>query len=168
MLNYFITYKLSMLILNSIIFVLPLLYPMLPVSLDCSFLTAQSVYSKVYFIDWLNMFYDYVKWLTKDISWTFSLQVKDKIHIKLVKVLTFPKPPKRNDWNVQWGVMSVWRMTCCCDWWFFVFYATFSNISAISWWPVLCGGRSRREPPTMGKQLINFITCGCESSAPFL
>jgi hypothetical protein len=28
-------------------------------------------------------------------------------------------------------------------------------------------GRSRREPPTMGKQLVNFITCGCESSAPF-
>jgi hypothetical protein len=23
-------------------------------------------------------------------------------------------------------------------------------------------------PPTMGKQLVNFITCGCESSAPFL
>jgi hypothetical protein len=33
------------------------------------------------------------------------------------------------------------------------------------------GGRSRstrREPPTMGKQLVNFITCDCESSAPFL
>ena len=33
------------------------------------------------------------------------------------------------------------------------------------------GGRSRStrwEPPTMGKQLVNFITCGCESSAPFL
>ena len=33
------------------------------------------------------------------------------------------------------------------------------------------GGRSRstrREPPTIGKQLVNFITCGCESSAPFL
>jgi hypothetical protein len=32
------------------------------------------------------------------------------------------------------------------------------------------GGRSRstrREPPTMGKQLVNFVTCGCESSAPF-
>jgi hypothetical protein len=29
------------------------------------------------------------------------------------------------------------------------------------------GGRSRREPPTTGKQLVNFITCGCESSAPF-
>jgi hypothetical protein len=31
------------------------------------------------------------------------------------------------------------------------------------------GGGSRstgREPPTMGKQLVNFITCGCESSAP--
>jgi len=26
---------------------------------------------------------------------------------------------------------------------------------------------TRREPPTMGKQLVNFITCGCESSAPF-
>jgi hypothetical protein len=31
------------------------------------------------------------------------------------------------------------------------------------------GSRSaRREPPIMGKQLVNFITCGCESSAPFL
>jgi len=33
------------------------------------------------------------------------------------------------------------------------------------------GGRSRstrREAPTMGKQLVNFITSHCESSAPFL
>jgi hypothetical protein len=32
------------------------------------------------------------------------------------------------------------------------------------------GGRSRstrREPPTTGKQLVKFITCCCESSAPF-
>jgi hypothetical protein len=29
------------------------------------------------------------------------------------------------------------------------------------------GGGSRREPSTKGKQLINFITCSCESSAPF-
>jgi hypothetical protein len=32
------------------------------------------------------------------------------------------------------------------------------------------GGRSRstlREPPTMGKQLVNSITCCCELSAPF-
>jgi hypothetical protein len=26
---------------------------------------------------------------------------------------------------------------------------------------------TRREPLTMGKQLVSFITCGCESSAPF-
>jgi len=35
----------------------------------------------------------------------------------------------------------------------------------------LSGERSRstrREPPTMGKQLLSFITCGCESSALFL
>jgi hypothetical protein len=31
-----------------------------------------------------------------------------------------------------------------------------------------CGGKGRREPPTIDKQLVNFITCGCESSAPFL
>jgi len=32
------------------------------------------------------------------------------------------------------------------------------------------GGRSRStrgEPPNMSKQLVNFITCGCEASAPF-
>jgi hypothetical protein len=32
------------------------------------------------------------------------------------------------------------------------------------------GGGSRstqREPPTLGKQLVNCITCGCELSAPF-
>ena len=34
----------------------------------------------------------------------------------------------------------------------------------------LYGGRSKstqREPPTMSKELVNFITCGCESNAPF-
>jgi hypothetical protein len=30
------------------------------------------------------------------------------------------------------------------------------------------GGRSWREPATMGKQLVSFITCGCKSRAPFL
>jgi hypothetical protein len=29
-------------------------------------------------------------------------------------------------------------------------------------------GRLRRELPTMGKQLVNFITCGYESSARVL
>jgi hypothetical protein len=46
------------------------------------------------------------------------------------------------------------------------FQQYFSYIMATSF----SGGRSRntrREPPTMGKQLVNFITCGCESSALF-
>ena len=30
------------------------------------------------------------------------------------------------------------------------------------------GGGNRREPLTMGKQLVNFITYSCESSAPFI
>jgi hypothetical protein len=47
-----------------------------------------------------------------------------------------------------------------------VFNVTFSNISAISWRPVLVVEEAG-EPQTMGKQLVNFITCGCESSAPF-
>jgi hypothetical protein len=54
--------------------------------------------------------------------------------------------------------------------WILVFNATFSNISGISWRPVLVveEASTRREPPTLGKQLVNFITCGCESSTPFL
>ena len=49
---------------------------------------------------------------------------------------------------------------------FIVLSATFSNIMDTSF----SGWRSRstrRESPTMGKELVNFITCGCESSAPF-
>jgi hypothetical protein len=52
-----------------------------------------------------------------------------------------------------------------------VFNATFRNISAIIMATSFSDGGSRstrREPPTMGKQLVNFITCSCESSAPFL
>jgi hypothetical protein len=44
--------------------------------------------------------------------------------------------------------------------------ATFSNISAISWRPVLVVEETG-EPPAMCKQLVNFITFGCESSASF-
>jgi hypothetical protein len=47
-----------------------------------------------------------------------------------------------------------------------VLNTTFSYIMATS----SSGGRSRstqKEPPTMGKQLVNFITCSCESSASF-
>jgi hypothetical protein len=35
----------------------------------------------------------------------------------------------------------------------------------------LSGGGSRstrKKPPIMGKQLVSFITCGCESSAPYV
>jgi hypothetical protein len=32
----------------------------------------------------------------------------------------------------------------------------------------ISGGGSRREPPTMDRQLVSLITCGCESSALFL
>jgi len=47
------------------------------------------------------------------------------------------------------------------------FQQYFSYIMATSF----SGGKSRsvrREPSTMSKQLVNFITCGCKSSAPFL
>ena len=50
--------------------------------------------------------------------------------------------------------------------WILVFQQYSSYIMATSF----SGGGSRstrREPPTLGKQLVNFITCGCESSAPF-
>jgi hypothetical protein len=55
---------------------------------------------------------------------------------------------------------------------FIVFNATFSDISAISWRPDLVveetGVAGENHRPCMGKQLVNFIICGCESSAPFL
>ena len=57
------------------------------------------------------------------------------------------------------------------DDWFIVFNSTFSNISAISWWPVLVveeAGVPGENHRPIGKQLVNFITCGRELSAPFL
>jgi hypothetical protein len=61
------------------------------------------------------------------------------------------KYENKNEMNKCWFLTTIW---------FFVFNATFSYIMVTSF----SGGRSRREPPTMGKQLVNFITCGCESS----
>ena len=46
------------------------------------------------------------------------------------------------------------------------FQQYFSYIMATS----ISGGKSRstrREPPTMGKQLVNFITCSCSRVHPF-
>ena len=54
--------------------------------------------------------------------------------------------------------------------WFIVFNATFSNISAIYMATTFHGGRSRStrgEPPTMGKQLVSFITCAASRVHPF-
>jgi hypothetical protein len=54
---------------------------------------------------------------------------------------------------------------------FWCLSATFNNISAISWRPVLVveeAGSTRREPLTTGKQLVNFITYGCESISALL
>jgi len=53
---------------------------------------------------------------------------------------------------------------------FGVLMPLFSNISAISWQPVLVveeAGVLGREPPIMGKQLVNLITCSCEASATY-
>jgi len=47
--------------------------------------------------------------------------------------------------------------------WFFVFLRHFQQYFSYIMATSFSGGRSRR----MGKQLVNFITCGCESSAPF-
>jgi hypothetical protein len=52
-------------------------------------------------------------------------------------------------------------------WLIFCVLAPLSAIFQLYHGDQFIGGRNRstqREPPTMGKQLVNFITCGCESS----
>jgi hypothetical protein len=51
------------------VFVLCLVYPMFPVSLDCPFLIAPSVFSNVYFTLLRNLFSNYL-YLRSNISWT--------------------------------------------------------------------------------------------------
>jgi hypothetical protein len=74
--------------------------------------------------------------------------------ILLLKVALNTKNQNQNQWRV------------CTDYTFylsFIYNIIFMATSFSGW-------RSRstqREPPTIGKQLVNFITCGCESSAPF-
>jgi hypothetical protein len=79
----------------------------------------------------------------------------------------------RSDRSLILGGPIVRQTFCCC----FVcngfakhvphhFQQYFSYIMETSF----SGGRSRsirREPSTMGKQLVIFITCSCESSVPF-
>ena len=62
------------------------------------------------------------------------------------------------------------QVLCNIFFYFWCFSATFYNIFSYIMTTSFSGGGSRstqREPPTMGKQLVNFITCGFESSAPF-
>jgi hypothetical protein len=77
-----------------------------------------------------------------------------------------------SDWLIKNNVYNICigKIHNVFDWlidWFW-FLMPLSNISAISWRPVLVveeagvpGENHRR------KQLVNFITCGCESSTPF-
>jgi len=55
------------------------------------------------------------------------------------------------------------------DWLIYCVYCHFQQYFSYIMATSFSGGRSRsirREPRTMGKQLVNVITCGCESSAP--
>jgi hypothetical protein len=64
-------------------------------------------------------------------------------------------------YNIVWGIFKSHHISNVVH-----FQQYFSYIMAISF----SGGGSRstrRKPSTMGMELINFITCGCESSAPF-
>ena len=66
---------------------------------------------------------------------------------------------------IEWSCLYVYRFCLSYDFssgywwliWFLVFNATFSSISAISWRPVLVVEEAG-EPPTMGNQLVSFIT----------
>ena len=56
------------------------------------------------------------------------------------------------------------------DWLIFGVYCHFQQYFSYIMATSFSGGRSWstwREPPNMGKQLVNFITGDCESSAPF-
>ena len=70
-------------------------------------------------------------------------------------------------WSKKNGGIKIAYYNSCYEWiWILVFNANFSYIMVTRF----SGGGSRstrKEPPTLGKQLVIFITCGCESSAPF-
>ena len=80
--------------------------------------------------------------------------------------------------NLFFGGVSqrVWQQVALCNfiwgfyWLIFGVYRHFKQYFSYITETSFSDGRSwstRWEPPTMGKQLVNFITCGCESSAPF-
>jgi hypothetical protein len=90
---------------------------------------------------------------------TCSFKIKDNMTMTVAKRTSMHYITK---WQIHASSLKLY------NWfdWFSVFNATFSNIIATSF----SGGRSqstRWEAPTMGKQLVNFITWGCESNVPF-
>ena len=94
---------------------------------------------------------------TKITSWEINIHFFCIFHMIMLKeVITFVIDPRVIFFLKDWLIYCV-----SCH-----FQQYFSYIMAISF----SGGRSRstrREPPIMGKQLVNFITCGCDSSAVF-
>ena len=84
--------------------------------------------------------------LGKDMSfWNSS---PENINYDMIYVMSF-----------LWSSMDLFDLLCLTQYISYIMATSFS------------GGRSRstrREPLTMGKQLVSCITCGCESSAPFL
>ena len=68
-------------------------------------------------------------------------------------------------WNNLPRYLIAKRLDCDFDFWYF--NATFSNISAISWRPVIVVEEARREPPTMGKQLVTLSLAAASRVHPF-
>jgi hypothetical protein len=91
----------------------------------------------------------------RSISW---LRYRQSGRIKLVLHCICLELEKKHHPNI----VRSFLVNCCADW----------DIAVVDWFSYIMatsfnGGRSRstrRKPPTMGKQLVNFITCGCESS----
>jgi len=73
---------------------------------------------------------------------------------------------KQFPYTLIWPKIQLYSLNGLIDFWCLMPLSAiyFSCIMATSF----SGGRTRREPPTMGKQLVNFITLGCKSSSPFL
>jgi hypothetical protein len=109
------------------------------------------------------------------ISLTAGMFVSITILIDIVIEPNLPSLSEIMRWfsaNVVWAYKTSITLSLFIDWLIdcIVFNATFSNISAISWRPVLvveeAGVLGENHRVTMGKWLVKFIICGCKPSAP--
>ena len=104
-----------------------------------------------------------ILWIWKK-KWIFIFRVKYKNIYRAYYTLIF-------FFRIMYCFIKEFKRNQKIDWFFWCHgNATFSNISARFYIMAtsFSGGRSRstrREPSTMIKQLVNFITSGCESSA---